>query len=57
MALFKIENIFEQIKESPFKLEREIQHLIEKNLKILLGLDFIRSEFSLNNFKLHIKNI
>jgi len=52
MPLFKIGQQLEQIKESPFKLEREIQQLTEKNLHTLLRLDFIRSEFSLNNFRI-----
>lgn len=52
MPLFKIGQQLEQIKESPFKLEREIQQLAEKNLNTLLRLDFIRSEFSLNNFRI-----
>jgi len=54
MALFKIENndILEQIKELPFKLEKEIQELTEKNLKIIFGLEFVRSEFGLNNFRI-----
>lgn len=52
MPLFKIGQQLEQIKESPFKLERDIQHLTEKNLNVLLRLDFIRSEFSLNNFRI-----
>lgn len=37
-----------QIKESPFKLEREIQNLVEANLKMLLGLEFVRSEFTIS---------
>lgn len=54
MALFKIENNeqLESIKEQPFKLEREIQSLTEKNLKSIFGLDFVKSEFSLNNFRI-----
>lgn len=52
MPLFKIGQQLEQVKESPFKLEREIQQLTEKNLNALLRLDFIRSEFSLNNFRI-----
>ena len=40
----------ELIKENPFKLEKEIQTLTEKNLKLIFGLDFVKSEFSLNNF-------
>ena len=52
MPLFKIGQQLDPIKESSFKLEREIQYLIEQNLKIVLRLDFIRSEFSLNNFRI-----
>lgn len=53
MALFIIENNehLEQIKEKPFNLEKEIQELTEKNLKTIFGLEFVRSEFSLNNFR------
>lgn len=54
MALFKIENNerLENIKEKPFKLEKDIQSLTEKNLKSIFGLDFVKSEFSLNNFRI-----
>lgn len=54
MALFKIENNdnLEQIKELPFKLEKEIQDLTEKNIKTIFGLEFVRSEFGLNNFRI-----
>lgn len=40
------------IKEQPFKLEKDIQSLTEKNLKSIFGLDFVKSEFSLNNFRI-----
>ncbi|TXD52199.1 MULTISPECIES: DUF5655 domain-containing protein [unclassified Polaribacter] len=52
MALFKIEKSFEYIKEKPFRLEKEIQDLTERNLKTILGLDFVKSEFALNNFRI-----
>ncbi len=52
MALFKIEKRLEYIKEKPFKLEKEIQDLTEENLKTILGLDFVKSEFALNNFRI-----
>jgi predicted transport protein len=53
MALFNINNSkLEQIKELPFKLEKEIQELTEQNLSEILGLNFIRSEFALNNFRI-----
>ncbi|MCF8299075.1 MAG: DUF5655 domain-containing protein [Saprospiraceae bacterium] len=52
MALFKIEKKLEYIKEKPFKLEKEIQGLTEENLKTILGLDFVKTEFALNNFRI-----
>ena len=52
MALFKIEKSLEYIKEKPFRLEKEIQHMTESNLKTILGLDFVKSEFALNNFRI-----
>jgi predicted transport protein len=52
MPLFKIGQRLEYIKETSFRLEREIQQLTEQNLQTLLRLDFIRSEFSLNNFRI-----
>ena len=52
MPLFQIGKVLAQIKESPFKLEREIQHLTEQNLPILLQLEFIKSEFALNGFRI-----
>ncbi|MCO6460489.1 MAG: hypothetical protein J5I59_03735 [Saprospiraceae bacterium] len=54
MALFKIgnKNDLEQIRELPFKLEKEIQSLTEQNLAVIFGFDFVRSEFSIGNFRL-----
>jgi predicted transport protein len=52
MALYKIEKKLEYIKEKPFKLEKEIQELTEQNLKLIFGLDFVKSEFVLNNFRI-----
>ena len=52
MPLFKIGQKLDYIKEVSFKLEREIQQLTEQNLQILLRLNFIRSEFALNNFRI-----
>lgn len=53
MALFRINNNrLEQIKEQPFKLEKQIQALTEENLDLVFGLEFVKSEFSLNNFRI-----
>lgn len=38
-----------EIKENPFKLEREIQNLFEDNLEDLMGLTFVKSEFTIKN--------
>lgn len=40
--------ILNQVKETPFTLEREIQHLVEANLNTLLGLEFVKSEFTIS---------
>ena len=52
MSIFKLEKQLNLIKELPFKLEKDIQTLVEKNIGTLLNLEFIRSEFSLNNFRI-----
>ena len=52
MALYKIDKKVTHIKDVPFKLERDIQRLTEENLDTLLNLDFIKSEFALNNFRI-----
>ena len=53
MALFNIneQGRLVQIKEFPFKLEKEIQNLTEQNLATIFGIDFVCSEFSLGNFR------
>lgn len=38
--------------EVPFKLEKEIQTLFEKNLEILTSLKLIRSEFAIKQFRI-----
>ena len=40
--------ILNQIKEIPFQLERQIQHLVEANLNKLLGLESVKSEFTIS---------
>ncbi len=53
MAHFWIENKeLNLIKEKPFKLEKEIQDLTETNLNKIFALEFVKSEFSLNNFRI-----
>ena len=37
-----------QVKEKPFKLEKDIQNIFEKNLQELMGLELVKSEFAFN---------
>lgn len=48
-TLYKIAETIEIVKETPFKKERELQTLFEKNLEQIAGLTFIKSEFSIKN--------
>lgn len=38
-----------EVAEKQFKLEREIQALFEANLEELMGLTFVKSEFTIKN--------
>jgi predicted transport protein len=50
MALFKqTQSILDSIKESPFKLERDIQRIFENNLLQIMCLEMVKSEFSIKN--------
>lgn len=42
-------NTLVQVKEKPFKLEREIQSIFESNLQNIMGLLFVKSEFTIKN--------
>ena len=52
MPLYTIGKQLEYLNEIPFKLEREIQKLTEDNLDTIFNLTFIRSEFTLNGFRI-----
>ena len=52
MQLFQNRNGFTDLKEKPFKLEREMQNLFEKNLTQITGLEFVKSEFSIQSKRL-----
>lgn len=53
MALYDLQGEkFENIKEIQFKLEKDIQILCENNLDRLLQIKYIRSEFSIDNFRI-----
>ena len=51
MKLYHQKNpaILSNLKEQPFKLEREIQNLFEANLQEVMGLQLVKSEFSIKN--------
>lgn len=51
MILFNAgaDNLLTAIKEKPFKLEKDIQRLFELNLKQIMGLELVKSEFSIKN--------
>ena len=53
MDLYKIKkNTLEPIERDPFKLEREIQSVVETNVETLFGLEFVKTEFSIGKFRL-----
>lgn len=53
MSLFNLINgTLEIIKEKDFELEKDIQKLTENNLNTIFGLEFVKSEFSINNFRI-----
>ncbi len=50
MTLYAINNAtLKEVPEKPFKLERDIQALFEKNLKEVMALTLVRSEFTIKN--------
>ena len=52
MLLNSKNGALETIKEVDFSSEKELQSLCENNLKTLLNLEFIATEFSVTNFRL-----
>jgi len=53
MTIFKSDNgKLTQIKERPIKLEKDLQSITENNLGEIFGIDFIDSEFSLQQFRI-----
>jgi len=50
MTIYAIKNNrLVEVHEAPFKLEREIQELFEANLSEVMGLRFVRREFTIKN--------
>lgn len=53
MKLYKLKGIkMTHVSSSAFKLEKEIQNLIENNLDTLFGLKFVRSEVAIKGFRI-----
>lgn len=53
MDLYKLTKTkLEEIKNLPFKLEKDIQSLVEDNLEVLFGLEFVKSEYQLNGLRI-----
>tara|TARA_Y100001970_G_scaffold156790_1_gene191813 strand:+ start:123 stop:1055 length:933 start_codon:yes stop_codon:yes gene_type:complete len=53
MDIYKIhDNKLEQIKSESFKLEKDIQRIIENNCEELFNLQFVKSEFTIQNYRI-----
>jgi len=53
MKLFNItDEKLKSISTNPFKLEKEIQSLVEKNIEVLFNLQFVKSELTVKNFRI-----
>ena len=51
--VFKVKgNSLEPIAKNAFKLEKDIQSLVEDNLEVLFDLEFVNTEFSVGDFRL-----
>lgn len=51
MNLFKVSGTLEPIPEKPFKSEKEIQILTERNIHKIFKLVFVKTEFCIDNFR------
>lgn len=50
MALYTNTNgTLQEVKEKPFRLERDIQKIFEANLPMMMGLEMVKSEFTIKN--------
>jgi len=53
MKLFELQNkMVKTLSVKPFKLEKEIQQIVEDNLQELFSLEFVRTEFPIINFRI-----
>lgn len=51
MKLYNISNTIKNIKEIPFKLEKDIQNIVEANINELLNIKFLATEYSIKNYR------
>ena len=49
MNLYNTKGTLKAVKEKPFKLEKEIRSLFEDNLSIIMGLQLVKSEFTIKS--------
>jgi len=53
MDLYKLNNSkLEQLEPEPFKLERDIQTLIEDNCREIFNLKFVKTEFTIQKYRI-----
>ncbi|MEJ6347874.1 DUF5655 domain-containing protein [Holzapfeliella sp. He02] len=53
MSLYQFKNNqLTRLKAIPFKVEKEIQRLVEENTEVLLGLTFLATEFHVEHYRL-----
>lgn len=53
MPLYKLsDRRLELVKENPFRLEKDIQEIVETNLGSLFGLQFVRNEFQIGSLRI-----
>jgi len=53
MDIYSLKNKkLEPVRPKPFKLEKDIQHLVEGNLQVLFGYELVRSEFQIGSYRI-----
>ena len=45
-------DVLTEVSEVPFKLEKDLQKLVEKNTNTIFGIDFVKTEFELNGLRI-----
>ena len=51
-AFFNRGKELKKVHRVDFKLEKDIQNITEQNLRNIFGLDFVKSEFQLNDLRM-----